>query len=137
MKRLNQSLALMALAAVMSTASISAAFAETRDQVKSAWRNPIVKQSVIGAGVGAAAGALSERSSVLKGAGVGALTGAGTGLVDSSSALKGKPLVRSTAKGAIIGTGVSTVTDKSKLKGAAVGAGVGAGAHFIRDYLNR
>lgn len=108
--------------------------AEVRRQARDAWGNPIVKQAAIGAGIGAATGVLTKESSVWKGAGVGALSGAGTGLVDSSKTLRDKPLVRSTAKGAIIGTGAATVTNKGKVKGAAVGAGAGAGTHFLKRW---
>lgn len=103
--------------------------------IRSAVRNPIVKQAAIGAGVGAIGGVISDRSSVLKGAGVGALTGAGTGLIDSSSTLRGRPLIRNTAKGAVIGTGASTVFGRSKLGGAAGGAAVGAGYQLFKDYM--
>lgn len=100
------------------------------------WRNDIVKQTAIGAGVGVAAGALSDESSALKGAGVGALAGAATGLIDYSGKLDRHPLVRNAAKGAIIGTGTSAVMNSGKVKGALVGAGAGAGYHLIRDYLD-
>ncbi len=103
---------------------------------RSLMRNPMVKQTAIGAGVGAAAGALSRETSVVKGAGIGALTGLGTGAIDSTGVLNRRPLVRSAAKGAVIGTGASAVMDRSKMKGAAVGAGAGAGYHLIRDYMN-
>jgi hypothetical protein len=98
-------------------------------------KNPVVKQSAIGAAVGAAAGGLSERSTAVKGAGVGAVVGAGTGLIDSSRALDGKPMVRSALKGAAIGTGTSAIIDKSMWKGAAAGAAAGAGVHLLRKTL--
>lgn len=115
-------------------AGISPSGAEVRREVRDAWGNKIVKQSVIGAGVGAGVGAISGESSILRGAGIGALSGAGTGLVDSSRTLRDKPLVRSTAKGAIIGTGASAVTRRSVAKGAAIGAGTGVGAHYLRKW---
>ena len=104
--------------------------------VRSGWRNPIIKQSAVGAGVGAATGALTGNS-LLKGAGVGAVVGAGTGLIDTSTSLRNRPMVRSTLKGAAIGTGAGVVTEGSVGKSAAVGAGVGAGSHLIRDWWNR
>jgi hypothetical protein len=107
-----------------------------KDKAKSAIKNPIVKQSAVGAAVGVAAGALSDKSSALKGAGIGALVGAGSGLIDTSSTLNNKPLLKTTLKGAAIGTGASAVMDKSKLKGAAAGAAAGAGVHLLKDYLN-
>jgi hypothetical protein len=107
-----------------------------RGGVKDGWRNPVVKQSAIGAGVGAATGVLTGRSGALKGAGVGALVGAGTGLIDSSSALRNKPMVRSTLKGVAIGTGTGVVTEGNVGKSAAIGAGVGAGTHLVRDWWN-
>ncbi|MEB3288045.1 MAG: YMGG-like glycine zipper-containing protein [Vampirovibrionales bacterium] len=119
---------------LMSLMAPNIAQAEVKDQARSAWRNPIVKQAAIGAGVGAATGVLTRESSVWKGAGVGALAGAGTGAVDSSRTLRDKPLVRSTAKGAIIGTGAAAVTNRGKVKGAAVGAGAGAGTHFLKKW---
>jgi hypothetical protein len=105
-----------------------------RGGVRDGWRNPVIKQSAVGAGVGAATGLLTGRSGVLKGAGVGALVGAGTGLVDSSTALRNKPMVRSTLKGVAIGTGAGVVTEGNVGKSAAVGAGVGAGTHLVREW---
>lgn len=108
-----------------------------KQKTKNAFGNPIVKQSAIGAGVGAAAGAFSDKTSALKGAGIGAVVGAGTGLIDKSSMLQGKPMVKNALKGAAIGTGASAVMDKSKLKGAAAGAAAGAGFQLIKDYMNK
>jgi hypothetical protein len=105
-------------------------------KTKDAFKNPIVKQSAVGAAVGLGAGMLSREGSPLKGAGIGALVGAGTGLMDTSTTLKNKPLLKSTAKGALIGTGAGAVMGTSKLKGAALGAAAGAGAHFIKDYMD-
>jgi hypothetical protein len=105
-------------------------FAESNVTVRN-----VVKQSAIGAGLGAATGYVSGESGLLRGAGLGAITGAGTGIVGSSSTLRNKPLVRSTAQGAIIGTGAAAITRKSKAKGALIGAGSGAGWHFLRSWL--
>lgn len=103
------------------------------------WRNPIVKQGVIGAAIGAGAGLLSPRTSLVKGAVVGAGAGAATGAMDRYGVLNGRPLVNSAAKGAIIGAGTGYVLNENgsgALKGAAMGAGAGAGAHLIRDWWN-
>lgn len=104
-------------------------------KARSAWSNPIIKQAVIGAGVGAAAGALSDRSSLLRGAVIGTAAGAGTGLVTNSQTLQDKPMVKTALKGAIIGGGVSALTRGSVLKGAGLGAGIGAGAQLLNQHL--
>jgi hypothetical protein len=109
----------------------------TQSRARSVARDPIVKQAAIGAALGAGAGALTDKSTVLRGAGIGVLTGAGSGLIDSSRSLEGKPLVKSGLKGAVIGTGASAVTRNNKLKGAAIGGAAGAGVHVIRDYLGQ
>lgn len=108
----------------------------TKLKTDKAFKNPMVKQALVGAGVGAAASLFTDRTSLLKGAGVGALVGAGTGLIDNSDTLADKPLLRSSLKGAAVGTGVSALGHNNTLKGAAVGAGVGAGAHYLKNYLN-
>lgn len=100
-----------------------------------ALKSPVVKQALVGAGVGAVASMFTDRASLLKGAGVGALVGAGTGLVDNSDTLADKPLLRSSLKGAAVGTGISALGRNNTLKGAAIGAGVGAGTHYLRDYM--
>jgi YMGG-like Gly-zipper/Glycine-zipper domain len=96
----------------------------------------VVKQAAVGAGIGAATGYISKESSIGRGAGIGAITGAGTGLIDSSSTLRNRPLIKDTAKGAVIGTGASAVLRNNKLKGAAIGAGSGAGWHFVKKVFN-
>ncbi|WP_303674668.1 YMGG-like glycine zipper-containing protein [Vampirovibrio chlorellavorus] len=101
------------------------------------WKKPVVKQGVVGAAAGAAVGALSDRSSVGKGAVTGAAVGVGTGLMTQSRFLRDKPLLRNAAQGAVIGTGASYVTGKSKVKGAAIGAGGGAGYHYVKQYLDK
>lgn len=98
--------------------------------------HPVAKQAAVGAAVGVGAGVLSDRTSVLRGATTGAVTGVGTGLVSQSRYFQGRPLLRSTAQGAIVGTGTSYALRKDKLKGAAVGAGAGAGYHYLRQYMN-
>jgi hypothetical protein len=67
----------------------------------------------------------------------GALTGAGTGALSQSHYLKDKPLLRNTAKGAVIGTGASYAMGSDRLKGAVLGAGAGAGYHYIRKYMDQ
>jgi hypothetical protein len=86
--------------------------------------------------VGAGTGLLTDKTSVKKGALAGALTGAGTGAISQSQYFKDKPLLRNTAKGAVIGTGTSYAIGGSKVKGAAVGAGAGAGYHYVRKYMD-
>lgn len=100
------------------------------------WSKPAVRQAAIGAGVGAAGGVLSDRTSVGKGALTGAMVGAGTGLLTQSQYFGDKPLVRNALQGAIVGTGVSYATGNNKMKGAVVGAGSGVGYHYIRKYLD-
>ncbi len=109
----------------------------TKSTISNAWQNPVVKQAVIGGAVGAAAGIFSDRSSVGRGALVGAMTGAGTGLIDRSNVLSNHPVARTALKGAAIGLGTSAVMRTSGVKGALVGAGIGAGAQYVKDYMNR
>jgi hypothetical protein len=99
-------------------------------------RRPIVKQAAIGAAAGAAGGILSDRTSVGKGALVGGLAGVGTGAVSQSQYFRDKPLLKSTAQGAIVGTGAGYALGGSAVKGAVLGAGGGAGYHYIRQYLD-
>lgn len=106
-----------------------------RGRVQSSWQNPVVKQAAIGAGVGAVAGLLSDRSSMMRGAGIGALVGVGTGLIDNSRTLDNHPMARSALQGAAIGTGAAAISRKSGVKGAVVGAGAGAGLHYLKNYL--
>jgi hypothetical protein len=101
------------------------------------WRKPAVKQGAIGAAAGAAVGAFSDRSSVGKGAITGAAVGVGTGLMTQSQFFRDKPLLRNAAQGAVIGTGASYATGRSKTNGAVLGAGGGAGYHYVRKYLDR
>jgi hypothetical protein len=96
-----------------------------------------VKQAAIGAAVGAAGGALSDRTSLGRGAAAGALSGVGTGLVSQSRFFQDKPLLKNTVQGAIVGTGAGYALGTSPLKGAAVGAGGGAGYHYIRRYFDQ
>lgn len=115
----------------LSSALIQPAHALDRGEGKN-----ILKQSLFGAGAGAILGGVSDDGSALKGAGYGALSGAGTGLIDSSDTMNRNPALKSTAKGAVVGTGVSGATNNSKVKGAAVGAGAGLGWHFLKKWMD-
>ncbi len=112
----------------------------TTDRVKANaqyyWKNPVVKQATIGAGIGAASGLLFDRTSVFEGAAAGAIVGAGTGWLDKSGVLDDHPAIKSSVKGAAIGTGVGAVSGSGLGKGAVIGAAAGAGAHYVKDYLD-
>jgi len=86
----------------------------------------VVRNAAIGAGAGAILGGVSKEGSALRGAGYGALSGAGTGLINNSKTLNGHPVVRDSLKGAAIGAGASAAMGKNSVKGAGVGAGTGA-----------
>lgn len=101
------------------------------------WDKPAVRQGVVGAAAGAAIGGLSERSTIGKGAVTGAAVGVGTGLLTQSKTLRDNPLIRRSAQGAVIGAGASYATDRSVGSGAVMGAGGGAGYHFLKQYLDR
>lgn len=131
MKLTTKKTALLAMAAVVAMSAMPGAFAED------IWRKPAVKQGVVGAAAGAAVGALSDRSSVGKGAATGAAVGVGTGLMTQSKFFRDKPLLRNTAQGAVIGTGASYATGRSKTNGAIIGAGSGAGYHYVKKYLDK
>ena len=128
----------IALAIVILTAA-SPAFAHRRyddDGGMSSDTKNVIKQGAIGAGLGAILGGVSREGSAVKGAGIGALSGAGTGVIDNADSLQGRPIIRNAAKGAVVGAGVSGATNGSLIKGAAVGAGAGAGYQLLRDYLD-
>lgn len=135
MKRVTINAKKSALLAVLGC--LLAASSNVAVQAEDLWKKPVVKQGVVGAAAGAALGALSDRSSLGKGAVTGAAVGVGTGLMTQSKYLKDKPLLRNTAQGAVIGTGAGYVTGGSKLKGAAIGAGSGAGYHYVKKYLDK
>lgn len=100
--------------------------------VKSFWREPLIKKTVIGSGVGVGAAAIAEKN-MLKGGLVGAGVGAGWAVLDDSKTLDRRPLIKSVSKGALAGVGVSAVTGGlGAVPGAAIGAGVGAATHYIR-----
>lgn len=92
----------------------------------------VLKQSAIGAGAGAILGGVSRDGSALKGAGIGALSGAGSGMLDNSDSLRSRPIVKDALKGAAIGAGASGATGNSLLKGGALGGAVGAGWGWLR-----
>lgn len=110
---------------------IPASFAED-----SLWSKPFVKQAAVGAAIGAGAGVLSDRTSVGRGAVAGGLAGAGTGAISQSRYFRDKPLLKSALQGAVIGTGASYATRSDKATGAVLGAGAGAGYHYIRKYMD-
>lgn len=110
---------------------VSASYADD-----SLWSKPFVRQAAVGAAIGAGAGVLSDRTSVGRGAVAGGLAGAGTGAISQSRYFEDRPLLRNAAQGAVIGTGASYATGSDKLKGAVLGAGAGAGYHYIRKYLD-
>ncbi|MCE3235536.1 MAG: hypothetical protein K0Q50_1716 [Vampirovibrio sp.] len=120
-----------ALVAITLLGFIPASFAED-----SLWSKPFVKQAAVGAAIGAGAGVLSDRTSVGRGAVAGGLAGAGTGALSQSKYLRNKPLLKNTLQGAVIGTGTSYATRSDKVTGAVLGAGAGAGYHYIRKYMN-
>lgn len=124
-------------AALLGLGTLPASAQDDKWSLDSLVRKPLVKQAAVGAAVGAAGGALSDRTSVGRGAAVGALSGVGTGLVSQSRFFHDKPLLRNTVQGAIVGTGASYALGTSPLKGAAVGAGGGAGYHYIRRYFDQ
>lgn len=107
-----------------------------QSKVKTALKNPIVKQAAIGAATGGVAGMFLDKTSVLKGLGIGALVGTSTGLIDTSSTLEDKPLAKTALKGAAIGTGAGAVLGKGAVKGAIVGTAAGAGVHYVKKYLD-
>jgi hypothetical protein len=127
-------LAALLTLSVFGSVAVAHAEGDLRRDLRRDLRNPIVRQAAIGAAAGGVVSGVTDRSSILKGVGVGALTGAGTGLVDRSRTLQDRPLLRNSAKGAIIGTGASAVLDRSKTRGAVTGAAGGAGYHLLKKY---
>jgi len=92
----------------------------------------VVKHAAVGAAAGAVLGGVSKEGSALRGASFGAAAGVGSGLLEKSQALNGRPMVKDTLKGAAIGAGTSAALGKNSLKGAAVGAGSGAVWGWLR-----
>ena len=93
---------------------------------------PTTRTVVKHAAAGAVLGGVSKEGSALRGASFGAAAGVGSGLLEKSQALNGRPMVKDTLKGAAIGAGTSAALGKNSLKGAAVGAGSGAVWGWLR-----
>lgn len=94
----------------------------------------VLKGGLIGAGVGAGAGALLDKN-VGKTAILGAGIGAGTQAVRYSNYMRRHPVVKTAAYGTLAGAGASQLTRhgsiaKGSLWGAAIGTGVGAFRHM-------
>ncbi len=129
---LKQSLATRSLALLMAASCLAMApLAHAQEWYK----KPMARQAAIGAAAGVAAGALSDRMSVGKGALTGAVVGAGTGYMSQNNTLATRPLLRQTLKGALVGVGVGYAADYNVLKGGLIGAGSGAGYHYVRKYV--
>lgn len=108
--------------------------AKISDGFTDLWKSPSLKSGIAGAGIGLGAAALTERA-LVRGTLVGAGYGVGVGLMDESYFFKKHPLMRRTAKGAAIGLGAAVVTSAAALgPAAAVGAGVGAGIHYLKTH---
>ena len=133
MKSINFSLALMAIAIVL-TQSIAFAAGGLSEKAKKNWKTVGITTAV-GAGAGAATGAISKESTVGKGAVVGAVTGAGVGAVEAVDSLKKKPLIKRGIQGAITGLGAATILNKNKVGGAAIGVGAGIGSELIEKEI--
>src|SRR5262249_45082281 len=101
-------------------------------------RHPKVKATVVGAGVGAAGGAvvgLISHRGMLRGAAIGAGAGAGTGLIRSSETLKRHPVIRDVATGTAVGLGLGWAASRrggTVGKAGALGALGGLGYNFLK-----
>lgn len=105
-----------------------------KDGFHDIWHSPSVRSGVLGAGAGLGAAALTERN-LLRGGLIGAGVGLGVGAMDESYYFKRHPLVRRTSKGALVGLGAAAVTSAAALlPAAAVGAGIGAGVHYLKTH---
>jgi hypothetical protein len=105
-----------------------------RDGFKDLWQSPTIKKGVMGAGIGLGAAALTERH-LGRGSLIGLGVGAGVGAMDESRYFSRHPLVRRTGKGALVGVGAAAATGAAALlPAAAVGAGIGAGIHYIKTH---
>ncbi len=93
--------------------------------------------TAVGAGAGAATGAISKESTVGKGAVVGAVTGLGVGATETVGVLKNKPLLKRGIQGAFTGLGASTILNKNKVGGAAIGAGAGLGTGLLEREVKK
>lgn len=102
--------------------------------VQDIWRSSFIKKSIVGAGAGLGVAALAERN-LLRGSLIGAGVGASLGVMDNSPYFNQHPLVRHTSKGALIGVGAAAATSAAALfPAAAVGAGIGAGIHYVKSH---
>lgn len=102
------------------------------DGFRDFWHSPTLRKGVVGAGAGVGVAALAERN-LLKGGLIGAGVGIGASAMDDSYYFSRHPLVRRTSKGALIGLGAAAATSAAALlPAAAVGAGIGAGIHYIQ-----
>ena len=133
MKSFNLSIALVAIALVL-TQSVSFAAGGVSQKAKKNWKT-IGITTAVGAGAGAATGAISKESTVGKGAVVGAVTGVGVGATETLGVLKDKPMLKRGIQGAITGLGASTILNKNKVGGAAIGAGAGIGTELIEKSI--
>lgn len=108
--------------------------ARVSEKARNAWRNPVVKKGVIGAGVGLGTAALTD-GGLLKGGLVGAGVGAGWGAMDRSKTMQRKPLLRHVSKGALAGAGVGAAAGGiGTIPAAMVGAGAGAVTHYVKTH---
>lgn len=135
MKNLKLSAVLMALA-LLTTGQTIVNAKEMSATAKKNWKTVGITTAV-GAGAGAATGAISGNSTVGKGAVVGAVTGLGVGATETVGVLKNKPLLKRGIQGSITGLGASTILNKNKLGGAAIGAGAGVGTGLIEREVKR
>lgn len=104
------------------------------DGFRDLWHSPTVKKSIVGAGTGVGVAALAEKN-LLKGGLVGAGVGLGVSAMDDSYYFKRHPLVRRTSQGAAIGVGAAAITSTIALwPAAALGAGIGAGIHYVKTH---
>lgn len=104
------------------------------DGFRDLWHSPTMRKGVVGAGAGVGMAALTDRN-LLKGGLIGAGVGIGASAMDDSYYFSRHPLVRRTGKGALIGLGAAAATSAAALlPAAAVGAGIGAGIHYIKSH---
>ncbi len=135
MKSINVSIAIVAIVLVL-TQGLSFAGSGLSEKAKENWKTVGITTAV-GAGAGAATGAISKESTVGKGAVVGAVTGVGVGAVETVGVLKDKPMLKRGLQGALTGLGTSTILNKNKLGGAAIGAGAGIGTQLIEKEVKK
>lgn len=134
MKKLNLSVLIVVVALLAGQTVVQAK--EMSATAKKNWKTVGITTAV-GAGAGAATGAISRESTVGKGAVVGAVTGLGVGATETVGVLKNKPLLKRGIQGSITGLGASTILNKNKLGGAAIGAGAGVGTGLIEREIKR